>query len=70
MRTIANNNLSVAYVDANGILYIPTPPNDKKFTRYSSGIESYNNRTETPDFVDAIPYLTNKVFINLNTLII
>jgi hypothetical protein len=68
-RTKPNHN-NIAFVDIDGILYIPTPPNFKTFTRYSKGVTAYNHRSQTPDFIETIPTGTRQVFINLKTLTI
>lgn len=68
-RSIMNYN-KMAYVDTNGILYIPTPPLHKIFTRYSKGVAAYNNRTQIPDFIEILPTGTKKVLINPKTLTI
>lgn len=69
LRTNTNRN-NIAYVDSNGILYIPTPLQQGTYTRYANGIQAYNTRSQTPDFVKEIPLQTNEIFINFNTLTI
>lgn len=70
INTNTDKTFTSAYIDSNGILYIPTPPLNKTYTRYANGITAYNNRSEVPDFVADIPPQTNEVFINLKTLTI
>lgn len=60
-----------AFVDVDGILYIPTPPDgERSYTKYSS-VEAYNKRTELPCI---IPISSKDVtgmkqaLINLRTL--
>lgn len=68
-RSITDRN-NLAYIGVDGTLYIPTPPHRKTYTRYSKGVQAYNERSQTPDFVETIPAGTKQVIINLKTLTI
>jgi ssDNA-binding Zn-finger/Zn-ribbon topoisomerase 1 len=63
-----NNQNSIAYVDSNSILYIPTPLQQGTYTRYANGIQAYNTRSQKPDFTTILPTIKYEVLINLKTL--